>query len=59
MSVLRCTKSVLRSGVRSKEDEEWNDLYLTMMHCFKYINITQLHSQLFMLMGGQNNLNKA
>lgn len=48
-----------KSEIRHKESENEIKLPLPQVHCFKYKNITHLHSQLFMLMGRQNNLNKA
>lgn len=48
-----------KSEIRHKGSENELKLPLTQVHCFKCINITQLDSQLFMLMGGWHNLNKA
>lgn len=48
-----------KSKIRHKESENEMKLPLTHRHCFKYINRTQLYSQLFMLIGGWDNLNKA
>lgn len=62
LAFLLGVRNHVKNKIRNKTQKmrmKRNYLSHTWMHCFKYINVTQLHSQLFMLMGGWHNLNKA